>query len=353
MRILTKHSWFLILAVACGLWLTGCDIDADRVICDYKVQLRYDYNEENGTQENRIEYYVYSIDEYIFDDRGVLFRYRQFTPDRCTEYMNSEIDLPPGRYSVIAIGNMDERSAATDAATGDRPLEGYTLRKNMRLTLANAAALPNNTYGPSEPLYHGYKTFTVKERGISRIRVDMINAHFTLKFRVRWKNGATPPTGDYYALLESVPSHYHLMPEYIYPAGSFTCETHDPGRHDLYPDNCNNVIHHIPGTCHEGQNVLVHRHDTHVTVDKELWGEFTAYRIKDATAPKLRVFGADDTQVIRDIDLQQYFQWYDYRLDTELKQAYSIDITVDGDKIILMPLEVGDYEEGGQVTGTT
>lgn len=353
MKHLSIHIKHLFLLVAVAAGAVSCyDYDNNREICDYKVQLRYDYNEENTTTENRIGSYVHFIDEYLFDEAGVLYGMNTVEPDPCTGEWTSHYALPPGRYSVIGIGNKDERSTVTDVRLGGTPVIGSTNRNDMLLWLENCEQMTDNTSGPCEKLYHGYRTFTVKPRGISHVRVDMINAHFTLKFRVKWKNGATPPRGDYYVLLESVPSEYGLMPQYIYPAGSFSIETYDCDIHDLYPVNSNDVIHHIPYTCHLENNVHCHRNDTRINVDNEMWGEFTAYRIKDATQPKLRIFADDGSQVVRDIDLQAYFDWYGYVLDYELKQAYEIDITIDGDKIIIVPLDIADYEEGGTITGS-
>ncbi len=346
----------LLLLTGIMLGAVSCHVDNYRDICDYKVQLRYDYNEENTTAENMIEYYVYTIDEYIFREDGILLQHRRFEADKCTAPMNSELMLQPGRYSVIAIGNQDERSMAWDARTGQAPVAGQTHRNDMRLNLDNAETLANGSKSQSERLYHGYKTFTVKEHGISRVRVDMVNAHFVLTFRVKWKNGASPERGSYYATLGNVPSEYALMPQYIYPAASFDCEQHDCDAHDLYPSQCNNVIHHIPYTCHQLRNQLTHRHDTYLNADNEVWGEFVNYRIKTATKPMLRLFRAADTPGGTDemvlpnaIDLQAYFDWYHYELDYELKQEYTLDIIIDGNKMTITPLDVADWYEGGKL----
>lgn len=353
MRQVTKYIKTLLFFAFASAGLVSCyDVNEERELCDYKVQLRYDYNEENGTTENMILYYVFSMDEYIFDADGILYLSRTFTPDRCTEYLHSELDLPPGQYSVIGIGNRDERSVITDVRTGLAPQAGVTHRDDMRMSLDHAAVMTGNTRGPSEPLYHGYRSFTVNERGISRVRVDMINAHFTLQFRVRWRYNA-PARGNYYALLESIPSEYSLMPEYIYPAGSFQCEDYDSNWHDEYPSNSNSVIHHIPHTTHRQANVLTHRHDTYMNTNRQIWGEFMNYRIKTATRPVLRIMQeGTNSQVVKDIDLQAYFAWYNNKLNHELKQAYIIDIYIDGTTVIISPLDVADWDEGGDLGGS-
>ena len=358
MNGIIRHIRFLFAAAVCCAVLSACHVENYREICDYKVQLRYDYNEENSSGGvNKIEYYVNNIDEYIFDERGILLHYRRFTAARCKEYLNSEIDLPPGQYSVIAIGNIDDRSTVWDAQTGIAPVESHTHREDMRMTLTNATAMPGDTKGPCEPLYYGYRTFTVKEQGISRIRVDMIHAHLKLRFRVTWKNTAAPARDEgYYSTLESIPSEYALMPQYYYPAGSFACQGHDPSQ-DTYPSSSNDVIHHIPYTCRmdgAGQpiNLLKYRCDTKVNADWEMWGDFTAYRIKTETGLRLRILGADGQSILpkgNDIDLQAYFAWYSYELDHTLRQEYELDIVVDGETIYVNPLRIGDWDEGGKL----
>lgn len=336
--------------------VVACHTDEYREECDYNVLLRHDYNEENAAHgKNMIEYYIHCIDEYIFDEAGILFDHRRITTDICREMFNSEWHLPPGRYSVIAIANRDERSVVSDTKTGTLPQKGVTHREDMRLSLEQAEVftrIGETVCGDSEKLYYAYKTFTVQERGISRVRVNMVNAHLSLKFRVTWKNKGTPPTGnDYHVLLESVPSEYRAMPEYFYPAESFECLAHDCHTHDLYPANCNEVIHHIPYTCHQQKNVRIHRSNTAVTVDKEMWGEYISYRIKADTKPVLHIYRNDGTPIRENIQLYRYFEYYGIKLNSTLKQAYRIDIVIDGDQVILVPLKVADYEEGGVITG--
>lgn len=349
----TRKIIYLFALAAVLLAVAGCHKDNYREICDYKVQLRYDYNEENQTQQNMVEYYVFHIDEYIFDKDGILFASRRFTADRCSEYMNSEIDLPPGRYSVIAIGNRDERSAVTDAKSGTDPIVKVTHCDDMRMLLDNAVVMTGDTRGPCEPLYHGYRTFTVKEEGISRIRVDMVNAHMILRFRVKWKNGASPERGNYYALLENIPSEYSLMPQYIYPKNSLKAEDHIPANHDEYLSLDNYVIHHIPYTCFPDAmpaNTLTHRLDTYLNADNEIWGEFRTYRIKKATPIKLIVNSADGQLALPNVvDVTGYLTHFGFTRDDELKQVYEIDILIDGNKIVMNPLDVGDWFEGGHL----
>lgn len=357
MKNTTTYITRLFLLGMVALTATACEFIIDRnddVVCDYSARIRYDYNEENSTQENRFDYRIATLDEYIFDEQGVLVGEHRITRDSCDGSWHSDIDLPPGRYSVIAIGNKDSRSEITDTRSEEAPVVGLTLREDMRMTLKNCAEYLDGTRGPSESLYHGYRTFTISSTEVSSVRVDMVHAHLKLKFRVTWKNNPPVEREDYYLTLETVPSQYALMPEYYYPEGSFDCRAHDPGHCDPYRIVCNNVVHHIPYTCHGGNNLTVHRYDTYITNDNEMWSEFTAYRLKNDTPARIQIrhwnekTRSEDNVLNKGIDLRDYLvNFRGFNLNHTLKQEYELSIIIDGDQAIISPLEVNDWEEGG------
>ena len=352
-----RPLWLLaVLLLAAGGW-ASCQgvIDGDGEVCAYTVQLRYDYNEENTTAENRIDYYVRTLEQYLFDEQGLLLAVQPVLRDACDGTWRSELDLPPGRYSVIAVGNRDERSALWDAATGDDPVVGQTRREDLRMALTGAEPLPNGTSGMSERLYHGYRTFAVKPVGASHVRVDVVHAHFSLRFRVTWKRNAPAEKSGYYTQLEAVPSEYALMPEFLYPKGSFQWQVHDPQAHDEHEPTSNAVIHHIPHTGHREYNALTHRHDTYINADNELWGQFVNYRVRNETAFWLHIYRHDEAtgQSVRlltnGIDLKDYFGFMQTDLDHTLRQEYELSIVIDGDTATVSPLgiNVADWDEGG------
>ncbi len=350
-----------LLSLLAVLLVSGCDMTLHETdICDYSVQLQYNYNEENTSRENKVTDWVKHIDEYIFDSEGVLCQMRRVTEQNCINDLDSEMQLPEGRYSVIAVGNRDERSLIYDAATNGRPTVGSTLREDMRMMLDAAETFGDGTRGHCEELFHGYRTFTVQEdNGASRVRVDMINAHFELRFRITWKNiPQAPSSGLYYAIMQDIPSEYNIMPEYVYPAGSFDAMPHDPELHDKYDHTSNDVIHHIPHVTHNSNNLISHSNTTYLNADGEVWGKFVNYRIKVDTEPIMMLYYAtrgvrssSDPMVLpREIHLRDYFTWIGQDLDYELKQEYAIDIVVDGDKILISPFDdfnISDWSEGG------
>lgn len=343
-------SAIVLLAVSCR----GLIEHYDNPECDYTVRLRYDYNQENTTTDNRFDYYIRTLDEYIFDEQGILIIARQVLRDICDNTWHSDLDLPPGRYSVIAVGNRDARSGIWDDMNGNAPKPGVTRRDDMRMMLENAEVFVGGTSGPSEKLYHGYRTFTVNPTGQSSIRVDMVHSHLLLKLRVTWKSGQPAVRSNYHILLESVPSYYSLMPEYYYPKGSFSCMPHDPDTSDNYESSSNAVIHHIKNV-RQDRNILTYRYNTYITNDSEMWGEFISYRLKNENPVRLHICHYDpetqtETRLLPDgINLKEYFDYRGINLNHTLKQDYQIAITIDGTRVSLMPLDVSDWEEGGAV----
>jgi hypothetical protein len=149
------------------------------------------------------------------------------------------------------------------------------------------------------------------------------------------------------------------MPEWIYLPRNPVAQLHDPLTQDLYLPRDNNVIHHIPFTAVEWQNVLNYSNTTYLNANHEVWGQIVGYRIKTDMRLILKLyytgddktFSADDPMVFpKQIDLKQYFDWFLFDLDHTLKQEYVIDIVIDGDSVAIAPLEglnVADWDDGG------
>ena len=319
--------------------------------CGYTVQIRYDYNKENGSVFNELPAYVSTLTEYLFDDQGVLIDSVQVRVDECYGQYLSEYDLPPGRYTVIAIGNQSTMSEITD---NGKPLEpGVTRREEMLLTLQHVVTRTDDNgdgnYNNCGRLYHGYRTFSVEPNQVSNVRVDMVHSHHVLRFRIRWKQ-APPPLGDYYATMTYIPSEYTLMPQYVYPE-PYKWEDYDCAIHDLFSRQPIWVKHHIP-TVHQDRNILTHKLHLRRNADAEIKGEFVMYRIKNETTPTMALYmGMDATgkQQMKEINLQRYFNEQQIDLDHTLKQEYNIEIMIDAtaNQVHVYPITISDWEEGG------
>ena len=355
MTLKLRHIQVLLSAVVLAVapMFTSCDVEGDSEICDYNVQLRYDYNQENTARTNEFARYVLGTEEYIFDENGVLYAVNPVTTDACTGEWVTQLMLPPGKYSVIAVGNR------TSMSYTQQPRVGETRREDLLLTLVNRSA--NGTddgvhFESCGRLYHGYRTFTVAKWGVSRVRVDMVHSHLDLRFTIRWKNNQIPAhADDFYVLLKDVPSQYHLMPEFLYPVPREAAKRHDPVADDKHESVSERVIHHIPQV-HYDRNPVTYRKDVGL-YGNALSAQLIGYRIRnvgeDRTETKISLYGNGGTQLMKDIHLNDFLNRSNINLDHTLKQQYHIMFEIDAEtgEVTVWFADIADWDEGGNLGG--
>lgn len=316
-------------------------------ICDYTVQLRYDYNQENTTTDNLFGRYVKSTEQYIFDGQGVLYAVAPVTADPCTGQWVSQLDLPPGRYSVIAVGNRDTRSRISDGEGGPAPEIGVTRREDMRMTLENAEPMAEGRIGPSERIYHGYRTFSVLPDRTSLVRVDMVHSHMVLRIRVTWRNSAPADEHNVTMTLGDVTPGYSLMPEYVYKDNSG--KVHDPQTDDGYRVVDNSVIHHIPVVREDIAPRNTYQLDSYINGDKTVNVEFVSYRIRKSGGSVVTLTG-NGGPLMDDVDLTQWFADKNIELDRNLKQDFALEFMIGDDRsVTINALSMEDWFEGGTI----
>ena len=354
MKVFIPYSIFLfrlgvvlLLVTSCEGWLGRYD-DKE---CDYTVQIRYDYNRENTVRANEYGLFIRHATTYIFDANHLLYAIDPVTADECTGEYVSEFDLPPGRYSLITVGNQTTMSEVSD--NYNKLQIGVTHREDLMLTLRGQTITrgAGDTYNNCGRLYHAYRTFTIAENDISRIRVDMVHSHCVINYTIRWRGMTPPDATNYYVQMRDVPSKYNLMPQFIYPEPLSDCEAHDGEAHDTYPSFCDNVVHHIP-TVHNDRNILTHRSEAYRT-GNEIKGSTITYRLRNAGQTMLSLHtgatrGDRATQVMKEIHINHYLTTMGENLDHTLKQEYDIIFEIDpGTGLVhVYFLEVGDWDEG-------
>lgn len=346
------HSIKLLFGlVAVGFSLTACyDVENRREVCDYNIQLNYHYNLENHSEENLLENYVSSLTEYIFDASGVLYAVHTMEAEACAGKFKSERTLPAGRYSVIAWGNLNGTCAVNEARIG------VTTREQMQLAMANPCNLYPGYQNNGDRLFHAYRTFTVNSKGISRIRVDVTHAHLSLKVLVRWKNSSQAPSADAGELqlqLTGLPSEYTFMPEYISRGG--TCREHNCSADDDYRSKCDEVIHHIPRK-YRDRNILSHRLNSYVNVDRQVAAEFVSFRLRNDSPAILSLYllpntrAGEPVKLMNDVPLGDFFARQNEDLDRALKQEHPIELIVGDDgSVTVQPMDIADWDEGGSI----
>lgn len=341
------HSLLAATVMACVTSCKGLIERYDDAICEYNVQLRYNYNRENTSSLNVLTDYVSKLDEYIFDSDGVLFAVNPLQKDKCTGEWISELELPAGRYSVITWGNLHTTCNISQAQVG------ITRREEMLLTLNNPCAIYTGYQNNSDPLFYGYRTFTVTAKDISRIRVDMLHSHLVIKYRVIWRG--TPPNtaGDYQMRLRQNPSEYTFMTEFI--SRDNECREHIPSDDDEYNRICSKTMHYIPRVLQS--NVLSHRVNSSIDVDQRVEGEIVAFRLRNGTPAILSFYeiiptraGYSERKMMNDVDLSSYFSYHEVNLDHELRQEYPMEFIIGEDgTVTVLPLSISDWDEGGML----
>ncbi|NDV64246.1 FimB/Mfa2 family fimbrial subunit [Bacteroides sp. 224] len=343
------------LFIIAVLLLNACHIDhyGPEGECNYTVRIFYHYNRENTSRENVLPDYVKWMTAYIFDSEGILYATHPVEIDVCDGQYASELNLPPGRYSIIVVGNDTSMSATTDAATTHTPEVGVTHREDMLLFLQNET--PTRTargyFDNCGRLYHGYRTFSIAPAELSHVRVDMVHSHCVINYKVIWEGGMPNNLSNVHIRMQNMPSEYHLMPEFIYPEQQGLCYKHNPDSDDFYDRQETNCIHHI-ATVHNNRNYVNHRH-TSTLFGQEATGEVITYRLRNEPEPgKISTFTVYDADkpLANSVPLNDFFVRQGINLDETLRQEYPLVFRINKDGSITVAFAtVEDWDEGGWI----
>lgn len=334
----------MVLAIVLHL-LTGCyDIEGERSICNYKVQIRYYYNRENTSAVNMLERYVSTIDEYIFDSDGILYAINSIVPDPCGDGIKSELDLPYGRYSVIAWGNRGDYCKINDYQPG------VTTRDQMLIMMNNPCVDYPGYQDNGDRLYYGYRTFRVERGRTTRVHVDVTHSHLSLRMSVRWRNSLNAPkaeNGEMQIRLGELPSEYAFMPEYL--SRRRVSQTH-VSVNDEYLVEQNETIHYIPRN-YTDFNIVKHRVNSNINVDRQISCELVTFRLRNnnpAIVSLYQLTADGDIQLMHDVPLGDYFAQMNENLDISLRQEYELEFVINDDgSVTVLPVDISDWDEGG------
>lgn len=326
--------------VLLALLLTSCRIDRPLEECRYNVQISYQYLREMSDTRNMIDSYVHSIDEYIFDRNGVLLDSRKVQGSACSGKSVSESTLPPGLYSVVAVGNLGLASSLTQVVPGTTRLE------DMMLWLDNPHPVGGwvQAHNDSEKLYYGYGTFEVRDKKVSHIKVNMFHSHCVLSITVRWKTKIPDDMRDLYMTYKEVPGQYSFRPGYVIQ--NSTWHGYDPSFDDYPMQTADNKFY----TPWHGQTTrtVVHKKDVNINVDRKIITQFITYRYR-SNSPLLISLHAGPTQIMKEIDLSHFFTSMGIDLDKNFRQEFNLQFVIDGDNVHVGFISLSDWEEGGVI----
>lgn len=349
MKQKSRHIFFspygLRLCAGSLLWLllglVSCDIDGDLAECPYNTRLEYWYT---GTgQANVLPDYVYRMDEFVFDSLGVLCHRREVTSKKGVA---AELDLPPGRYTLVAWGNTDSVSRVSEAKIGETRLEDIMLYADHPFGgTGTRAAAAGTVQASTEPLYYGYAVFRIAGRGVSRGRVDMVHAHLKLDVTVKWKGRAPTDTGDMYMTLSGVYPEYCFEPGFELKGSPYSAYAADEGSGG---PTRSGVWYYIPGRP-EGCEPVTYKVAANMDITRTVSVRFVTYRLASDDHPVLQLFGGGGP-LIRAIDLEKYFRTMQVDLDRNLRQEFSLVVEVDASGgIIVSSAKVSDWVDGGTI----
>ncbi|WP_304246254.1 FimB/Mfa2 family fimbrial subunit [Parabacteroides gordonii] len=329
-----------LLLLAVSLVVPSCNIDGDLVECPYNARLEYWYT---GTgQANVLPDYIFRMQEFVFDSLNIL---RQVNELGGKKNIAAELDLSPGRYTLVAWGNLDSCSSLNEAEIGRTRLTDILLYANNPVPPETRVNVPLRQQN-GELLYYGYTSFTVQSQGVSRQRVDMVHAHLKLDITVKWKGKAPTDTGDMYMSLSGMPSAYGFLPEFEVKGSPYstygTAADGNPTR--------SGVWYYIPERP-EDYPLITYEVPVKMDITCTVNATFISYRIGSDDHPVVRLYGGGK-QLLKDIDLYKYFRTMQIDLDENLRQEFSLVMEVDAaGGVIVSSATVSDWVDGGAIGG--
>lgn len=330
-----------------SLLLISCDLEGNLPECEYNMQMEYWYG--NINQKNEFDEYIQTLDEYIFDDTGVLRWINKLPGSSCNGKGYSEASLPPGKYTVVAWGNLTSNNKVINAEIGistikdimlclDNPYSGKTV-KNRAQQNSTAKPIQSN----SDRLYYGYRVITIEDGHIGRYKIFMQHSHCMLNVNVRWKNKAPEDTKNFMLTLSEVPYSCMHLPEYIINGTAFTF--YDEHKHTDITDE-----HKFLPTVNPLKDYVTQYSNASMNMMQNVGGYFICHRLQNDTHPILCLY-AGDYALMKEIDLHKYFTTMDIELSKNLMQEFFIVVEIDGDKVSVMPATISDWEDGGSIGG--
>lgn len=308
------------VASLCGMLLcllTGCTFFNEPEVCPYNARLEYWY--AGNSSQNVLPLFVENLRQYLFDAGGKLIAVETLRGDSITAW---DAELPPGDYTVVAWGNIDEDNEQTLQPEGELLLNGYTLS-------AVKEGVPPGYRGNTGRLYYGSASFTVGEGTVSRRRIYLSHAHAVLSVTVRWMEEALkPPAGGTYRMrLRNVPAVYDFIKGW---------ETAIPTGDGVY------AVPRIGST--------LTRHETRAAMsyDQEVEGQFVTFRYTSNTH-QLWSLWRDGKLLEKELDLYTFFSTLPMDMDRNIEQEFDILVSIYKDKIIVSLASGSDWNEGGVI----
>ena len=316
-RIQTGRFWMICSILAA--MLSGCSLGDEPSVCPYNVRMEYWY--AGSSTENTLPTYVDNLRQYLFDAKGNLLATITLKGDSVAGWNGN---LPDGDYTLVLWGNLSDESNANETIQIQNEND---MNMNEMTLSSQQTGIPPGYRGNTSRLYYGTTAFTLQNGATRRRRVYLSHAHAVLSVTVRWMTGEPPADGIFRMRLKGIPAVYGFTGgnEATIPSGG--------GQY---------IIPRITGgiTYHETRAAL--------SYDGEVIGEFVTFRYT-ASTHQLWSLWRDGEQIIKDLDLNLFFNKQSVSMDTNMEQEFDLLVSVYDDKIIVTQATASDWDEGGTI----
>lgn len=316
-RIQTGRFWMICSILAA--MLSGCSFGDEPFVCPYNVRMEYWY--AGSSTENTLPTYVDNLRQYLFDAKGNLLATITLKGDSVAGWNGN---LPDGDYTLVLWGNLSDESNANETIQIQNEND---MNMNEMTLSAQQTGIPPGYRGNTSRLYYGTTAFTLQNGATRRRRVYLSHAHAVLSVTVRWMTGEPPADGIFRMRLKGIPAVYGFTGgnEATIPSGD--------GQY---------IIPRITGgiTYHETRAAL--------SYDGEVIGEFVTFRYT-ASTHQLWSLWKDGEQIVKDLDLNLFFNKQSVNMDTNMEQEFDLLVSVYDDKIIVTQATASDWDEGGPI----
>ena len=295
------------------LWLlTACDVDGDLPPCQWNVQIDYTYA-PYGTKFD-VREYMRTYHHYVFNEQEVLV---DTTGIACAPGQ-VRFDLPPGKYTAVVWTNINGNTLYVPQVQ-----PGVSRMGELTLQRRDANTAPDQLYYAAIP-------FEVAE-GLSYYEATFTDAFARITFHVHWAEGQQPPVEELVDLnirIDQAPSSLGFTPgqqvqAYRNDVACFLPATVEP-----------TTSHRKSVKCYGG----------------EIETAFVTGRLARSDHILFRLY-AGDTPLMKEIDLNRYFNETEMDLAGDCIQEYGIDIKIGDNIIIVTSINMGGWEEGGELGG--
>ena len=316
-RIQTGRFWMICSILEA--MLSGCSFGDEPFVCPYNVRMEYWY--AGSSTENTLPTYVDNLRQYLFDAKGNLLATITLKGDSVAGWNGN---LPDGDYTLVLWGNLSDESNANETIQIQNEND---MNMNEMTLSAQQTGIPPGYRGNTSRLYYGTTAFTLQNGATRRRRVYLSHAHAVLSVTVRWMTGEPPADGIFRMRLKGIPAVYGFTGgnEATIPSGD--------GQY---------IIPRITGgiTYHETRAAL--------SYDGEVIGEFVTFRYT-ASTHQLWSLWKDGEQIVKDLDLNLFFNKQSVNMDTNMEQEFDLLVSVYDDKIIVTQATASDWDEGGTI----